>query len=57
MSDLKVTPGVQYLHERIRAADQAVAVLLEQAEVQAAWRARVEKVLTSKQRAALDKAP
>lgn len=57
MSDLKVTPGVQYLHERIRAADQAVAVLLEQAEAQAAWRARAEKILTPKQRTALDKAP
>lgn len=57
MSDMKITPGVQYLHERIRAADQAVAVLLEQAESQAAWRARVEKLLTPRQRAALDEAP
>ena len=30
MTDIPITPGIQYLHDRIRQADQMVAVLLEQ---------------------------
>lgn len=43
MTESKLTPGIQYLHDRIRAADQTVALLLEQNTAQAARIAELEK--------------
>jgi len=43
MTQTQLTPGIQYLHDRIRAADQTVALLLEQNSAQAARIAELEK--------------
>lgn len=64
MTDMRITPGVQYLHDaanrRLNEADQTIALLVEQMavkdEAHAQYRARVEKLLTPKQKAALEKA-
>lgn len=54
MTQTKLTPGVQYLHDRIREADQTVALLLEQNAAQAARIAALEARLTPRQRADLE---
>ena len=43
MTDIPFTPGVQYLHDRIRQADQTVAVLLEQVDALQKRIAELEK--------------
>ena len=43
MNKTQLTPGIQYLHDRIREADQTVALLLEQNTAQAARIAELEK--------------
>lgn len=43
MSDVRLTPGIQYLHDRIRDADQKVALLLEQVDALHKRNAELEK--------------
>lgn len=43
MNDMQISPGVQYLHDRIRQADQTIAVLMEQGAAKDARIAELEK--------------
>lgn len=43
MSDQQITPGIAYLHDRIRQADQAVAFLLEEVDALKKRCAELEK--------------